>query len=63
MSENDVSAKDAAKLIGIDYFALIRRIHRNQIRGVKRDGRNIYIPRDQVDRLARIKQLCDEVRA
>lgn len=61
MSENDIPAKIAAELIGIDYYALIRRIQRNQIRGVKRDGRKVFIPREQVERLAQIKQLQDAV--
>jgi predicted site-specific integrase-resolvase len=61
MSENHIPAKDAAILIGIAYFALIRRIHRDKIKGVTRDGRRVFIPKEQVERLAKIKQLQDAV--
>jgi phage antirepressor YoqD-like protein len=55
-----VLATDAAKLIGIKYHTLLRRVYRNNVKAVLDDGR-IYIAHEEICRLKELQKHLSQI--
>lgn len=62
MSDNYILLKDAAEKIGCRYHALYQKaVKRKTVKGVMRKGRKTYLPKAEVERLRKIRELLAEI--